>query len=70
MDEIRSAVTAMFARRGGVAYLAKLIDAPITTVHKWKSTGRVPHWRWPQIEAAIRTSEDFQDQNAGRRGEV
>lgn len=59
MDQIREKVEALLHReKSGVTRLARLINAPVTTVHKWKKAG-VPDWRWDQIEAAFRTEEKF-----------
>lgn len=66
MDETKAAVDAMLHREAkGVTRLARLINAPVTTVHKWKKAG-VPEWRWPQIEQALRTHDDFKDLNHAR----
>lgn len=51
---------------GGIRPAAKALGIPHTTVASWKKKGKIPSWRWPQIEEALRTQEDFQDQNAGR----
>jgi len=39
---------------GGVAKLARRLDVPMTTVHAWKRTGRLPAWRRRDIEDAAR----------------
>lgn len=39
---------------GGVSETSRLTGAPTSTVHSWKAKGRVPRWRWPELEAAAR----------------
>jgi hypothetical protein len=66
MENLPRTYDGLVAAAGGtVTALATLIQSPVTTVHKWKKAG-IPDWRWPQIEAAFRTREDFEDQNRGR----
>lgn len=69
MEKVRNAVAAIFKESGGVTRLARLIGAPVTTVHKWKMTGRIPQWRYPQIEQALRTEGEFKDLNDASGGE-
>jgi hypothetical protein len=67
MENAKNAVATIFRQSGGVTRLARMIGAPVTTVHKWKMTGKIPDWRWPQIEQALRTSDEFKDLNNGAR---
>ena len=45
---------------GGVRPTARTLGIPISTVAGWRRNG-IPAWRWPQIEHALRTVEDFSD---------
>lgn len=65
MEKVKEAVDALFRESGGVTRLARMIGAPVTTVHKWKMNGKVPEWRWPQIEQALRTSDEFRELGNG-----
>lgn len=68
MEKVKSAVAALFKQAGGVTRLARMIGAPVTTVHKWKIKGKVPEWRWPQIEQAMRTNDEFRELGNGSEG--
>lgn len=61
MEKLKNAVDAMFRESGGVTKLARMLGVPVTTVHQWKTKGRVPEWRWPQIEQALRTESEFRE---------
>lgn len=52
-------------RLGGVRPAARALGVPPTTVFNWTRNG-IPHWRVPQIEAALRALDDFDDLNRGR----
>jgi hypothetical protein len=68
MEQIRSAFDAILKEQGGVTRLARLMNVPVTTVHKWKGawTGRVPCVApWPQIEQAVRTLDEFKELGNG-----
>jgi hypothetical protein len=67
MENVKNAVAALFRERSGVTRLARMIGAPVTTVHKWKTSGKIPDWRWPQIEQALRTQDEFKDLNDGAK---
>lgn len=38
---------------GGTRKTARTFGFPVSTVHDWWTNDRIPHWRWPQIEAKI-----------------
>lgn len=59
MEKTKADLAAIFRSKGGVTRVARLIGAPVTTVHHWKRTGKVPEWRWPQIEQALSTEDEF-----------
>jgi hypothetical protein len=54
---------------GGVRPTARALGVPVSTVHNWTQRG-IPKWRMHQIEEALRTHEDFEDQNRGRSGDA
>ncbi len=51
---------------GGIRPAAKALGVPHTTVWNWNDKGKIPAWRWPQVEAALRAQEDFSNEDAGR----
>jgi hypothetical protein len=57
---------AIIKKLGGIRPAAKLLGLPVSTVANWHRKDRVPVWRLHQIEEALRTQEDFEDQNRGR----
>lgn len=44
-----STVADILESLGGVSAVSKETGIPITTVHTWKRTGFVPHWRIPTL---------------------
>ena len=44
-----STVADILESLGGVTAVSKETGIPITTVHTWKRTGFVPHWRIPAL---------------------
>lgn len=58
---------------GGPTVVARSIGAPVTTVHAWKTSGRIPRWRRAAIAGLARAEgvalpDDFMlvDAHAGR----
>lgn len=55
MDASPIIVDLVFEAFGGTTALAEALNGePITTVHSWKRSGRIPRWRKRQIAAAAR----------------
>lgn len=44
-------VSDIFDALGGVTVIANGTGIPLTTVHSWKRTGFVPHWRVEALAA-------------------
>lgn len=42
---------AVIAAFGGTFAVARLLNAPATTVSSWKANGRIPSWRWAVLVA-------------------
>ncbi|MFQ3666662.1 MAG: hypothetical protein SNJ79_11655 [Sphingomonadaceae bacterium] len=45
------------AWHGAITDVARLLSVPVTTVHAWKTRGRVPSWRISALAAAIEQLE-------------
>lgn len=50
-----SVVNEMLAERGRVSALAREMRQPVQTVHSWKATDHIPHWRRPKVLDAVRS---------------
>ncbi len=47
-------VSEIFEQLGGATAISAETGIPITTVHGWKRSGRLPHWR---VEALVSLAE-------------
>lgn len=44
---------------GGLTNAAKVLDLPITTVHGWMRSGRIPAWRIEAIRKAAEADSEI-----------
>ena len=47
-------IAQLIAAFGGTTETARIVGAPVTTVHSWKQKNAIPRWRWQAIEDAAR----------------
>lgn len=47
-------------KHGSIKHLADAIGEPLSTVHSWVTKGKIPSWRWSQIEAAHTARRDLE----------